>query len=255
MSADWRFVRRPIWLVGHVVVIVLVVTFVTAGFWQLRRQVERNDLNAVLDERFAAAALTGSDLATATPEAIEFRTVVLTGVFDGEAEVILALQSLNGSSGHRVLTPLVMSSSAGFDAVIIDRGWVPIDFDQPGNPAFAPPPGEVTVTGIVRRTQTRGRRVPETGEFTQIGRVDVGRLQQQMEYDLAPFFVHLTGLSPPSTVELPLPAPLPGLDPGSPHVAYAVQWFVFATIGVVGYGILLSRRSMSDIDGVVSAAA
>jgi len=36
--------------------------------------------------------------------------------------------------------------------------------------------------------------------------------------------------------------PLPELDDG-PHLGYAAQWFIFATLGVLFYGALLRRNS------------
>jgi surfeit locus 1 family protein len=41
---------------------------------------------------------------------------------------------------------------------------------------------------------------------------------------------------------LPVVLPEPELDEG-PHLSYAVQWFVFATIAAVGYPLVLRRLS------------
>ena len=49
---------------------------------------------------------------------------------------------------------------------------------------------------------------------------------------------------------LPEPPPLPPLTNG-PHLSYAVQWFSFATIAIVGYIVLL-RRDRSDILAAVA---
>jgi cytochrome oxidase assembly protein ShyY1 len=37
---------------------------------------------------------------------------------------------------------------------------------------------------------------------------------------------------------------LPELDDGS-HLGYAAQWLIFATLGVLFYGVLLRRQSRS----------
>ena len=41
-----------------------------------------------------------------------------------------------------------------------------------------------------------------------------------------------------------VPVPLPELESG-PHRSYAVQWFIFATIGTIGYPLVL-RKVASD---------
>jgi len=43
--------------------------------------------------------------------------------------------------------------------------------------------------------------------------------------------------------ELPIPVDPPTFDDEGPHLAYAVQWFSFLAIGLVGYGFLI-RKSL-----------
>ena len=44
----------------------------------------------------------------------------------------------------------------------------------------------------------------------------------------------------PADAEVLVPVPLPGTRRG-PHRSYAAQWFIFATIGLVGYPLILRR--------------
>ena len=46
--------------------------------------------------------------------------------------------------------------------------------------------------------------------------------------------------SSPADADVLVPVPQPELDAG-PHRSYAVQWFIFATIGLVGYPLILRR--------------
>jgi surfeit locus 1 family protein len=50
--------------------------------------------------------------------------------------------------------------------------------------------------------------------------------------------VLLQSQQPPQ--DLPAIVPVPTLDEG-PHLSYAIQWFAFATIAVVGGAVLLLR--------------
>jgi surfeit locus 1 family protein len=44
---------------------------------------------------------------------------------------------------------------------------------------------------------------------------------------------------------LPIPPSPPDFSDEGPHLAYAVQWFSFAVIGLVGYVLLLGRARRS----------
>lgn len=248
-TRDWAFARRPVWLVGHLVAALAVVVFVAAGSWQLDRHEQRQALDVELEERLAAPAMPLDTLRDRPPEQIRYRLATATGVFDRSDEVILLLQTRRGVSGHHVLTPLVTSPGR---AVLVDRGWVPFELDEPGDDRFAPPPGEVTVTGHVLTTQTRGRSVPPDGVLAQIGRVDLDRLNAQMDLELEPVYLQLAEPLGQAD-ELPSSVTLDALEPAPPHLSYAVQWFVFATVVVVGYAILMYRTSRAEVDDVSAA--
>lgn len=142
---NYGFTRRPKWIVGHVIVIVAVLIFINMGLWQLRRLGDRQDFNTLLMDRTTVGEVALDEaLARFGPsqDELELRVVVATGKYRPAEEVILIAKSYNGLSGHHVLTPLDLGDGR---AVIVDRGWVPIDLDQPGMTEFAPPSGTVSV--------------------------------------------------------------------------------------------------------------
>lgn len=53
-------------------------------------------------------------------------------------------------------------------------------------------------------------------------------------------FPQVRGFSEQAATGYPVALPPPELDNG-PHLGYAIQWFIFATIGLVGWGTLLLR--------------
>lgn len=247
MASDWSFARRPVWLLGHGVAVAAVIVFVVASSWQFERHEQQRTRDAEMSARLTEPVVTLESIIDRPPESIRFREVTATGTFAADEEVMLVLQPLDGISGHRVLTPLI-ASLGGYEAVVVDRGWVPFEFDEPRDAAFAAPGGEVQITGFVRTTQTAGRNVPSTGELTQIGRVDLDRLQEQIDYRIAPIFLHVSEPIDGSTV-LPLLAPLPESGSAPPHLSYAVQWALFALVVVFGYGVLLARTSRRGSSG------
>jgi surfeit locus 1 family protein len=230
------FLRSPAWLVGHALALVAVVAFVNLGFWQLRRLDEVRAYNAVVSARLAEAprpldeviGAVGSD-----PEDLSYRRVTVTGRFRPDEEVLLSTRSYRGIPGHHLLTPLETSPGEG---VVVDRGWVPLEFDDPPVAVAAPEPGEVTVSGVLFPPQPSPSRGTEEVDFLRF--VDLDRLGRQVDLNLAP--VYLLSQQEPAR-QLPRPAELPPLDEG-PHLSYAGQWFLFAAIVAVGYPLLIRRR-------------
>ena len=73
--------------------------------------------------------------------------------------MILYGRSLDGQAGNHVLTPLVLADGR---AVVVDRGWVPFEMDEPPVADGAPPgETEVEVEGtLFAPTARRSRRDP-----------------------------------------------------------------------------------------------
>jgi surfeit locus 1 family protein len=120
--------------------------------------------------------------------------------------------------------------------VVVDRGWVPLDVSGvPVTGTAAAPGGRVTVTGLaLGPDRVTAPAVPPAPSI--VTKIDLGRAD--VPYRLLPVYVLLQTQAPPQT--LPVPATPPTFDEG-PHLSYAIQWFSFATIAVVGCGVLLAR--------------
>ncbi len=254
---DFGFTRSPKWIVGHVIVVVAVVIFVNMGFWQLRRLDERREFNALLTSRTTEAEIPlveALERHGPSQDSLELRAITVSGTYAPHEEVILIARSYNGVSGHHVVTPLYLG---GERAIMVDRGWVPIDLDQPGLMEVEPPRGMVTVSGVLRKTEVRGSfgpSIPPEGVVAQVPRVDLQRLDEQVVGQLVPVYVQLLDQNPAQSGELPRLVRLPEPSEG-PHRGYAVQWFLFALVTAVGYPILLWRTaSSSEIPSMPSSA-
>lgn len=225
------------------VVLILALLFINLGFWQLRRLEERRIENTVGESRLAAEPVDLSLLLEASGEdrdSLQFRRATATGVFRPDDEVLIRSQVHQGVAGFHVITPLLGEEG---DAVLVNRGWVPLILDQVPVTQAPAPEGTVTVTGWIRPTQTRGALAPadpQDGRLVTMNRVDIERIRQQVPFDLAP--VYITSLDDPAG-ELPVPAAAPAFDDEGSHLAYAIQWFSFALIGLVGYFFLIRRAA------------
>lgn len=216
--------RRPVWAIGTLICLALVLLFVRLGVWQLERHDERRDRNERIEQRLAAEPVPVDD------DVEEYRRVTVDGEWDDAGTVFVRSRSYRGRPGYHAVTPVVLDSGA----VLVNRGWVP-DAEAPAVS------GEASLEGIVRSTQERGSfgpRDPQEGVLREVARVDVERIQQQYERPLLPIYVEL---QEPAT-DLPVPVEPPDVEAG-PHLGYAGQWFAFAAVGAVGWVVLLRRQT------------
>jgi surfeit locus 1 family protein len=235
------FSGRQLWMTLLVIIGALILG--RLGFWQLDRLAQRRAFNTSLNTRMAQPALTLAG-AAADPDALEYRHVEVRGVYDPAQEIVLRNRELDGTPGVHILTPLRISGSD--TAVLVDRGWLPRDYaDQAARSAFAAPAGEQLASGIARRSQedAGGPQDPPLGpdrkRLDAWFHVNIARIQQQTGYPLLPIFIEQQPASPSAGIpagDLTLPRPVATADLGEgPHMGYAVQWFAFAIILVVGY--------------------
>ncbi len=240
-----KVLLSPRWLAGHLLALVLAVLFINFGFWQLGRHADRQASNALLEARLAAEPLTYQARVESAEDDWAYRRATVRGRYAPEHEVLLRSRARDGQPGYHVLTPLLFEEGR---ALLIDRGWVPYDVGDPPVTAALPPEGEVELSGILfpRELQPEGplaslvARDPAEGELKALFYVDTERLERQLPYALEPRYLSLEQQTPPQVGQLPL-KPLPPRLDGGPHLGYAIQWFAFALIGLIGYPLLLRQ--------------
>lgn len=236
----WRILLTRRWIVRHVIVLVIVGGCVTAGFWQIARLHQVRQFNAVLRSQMRRAP---SPLVSLLPpgrpvdaHAVSYHRVVVSGTYDTGKEVLAVGRSLNDIVGNDVLTPLFTSDGR---AVIVDRGWIPYQLDRVPVAQAAPPGGTVTVTGVLFPSEVRDAK--QSGAEGVVTKIDPAALGSRLGVPTLPVFVWLQSQTPRQTSDLPSGIPLPPLSDG-PHFGYAVQWFLFASVGIVGYPVLIQRE-------------
>jgi cytochrome oxidase assembly protein ShyY1 len=238
-----RLALRPRWLALALVALLAAAGMVRLGFWQLDRHEERTAFNAAVREATAAEPVApGRLLAPGAPvdRADEWRRVRATGTYDTDAQLLVRNRPYEGRNGYLVVTPLVTDSGT---ALLVERGWVPAGATAATVPDVpAPPEGHVTVTGWVQASEPPDDD-PAAPEG-QVTRVHVPTIAAGLPYPLYGGFVALTAQQPPGPGSLARPQP-PDLGIG-PHLAYAVQWWIFAGIALVGWVLLLRREAQDE---------
>lgn len=241
----YGFLLRPKWIAFHLLVIAGVVAMVNLGFWQLRRLDERRDFNALAEQQLAQPPVPLEDLldsAGSDPDALtrlEWRRVTVEGTWL-DTQIIWFNRSQGGIAGDNVLGALVPDASAG-TSIIVNRGFVPTGSTIPG-----PRSGHVELLGRVRLPQARRTgELTDThdGPLTEVRRVDVGLIAEELPGDVPPLYLDVIDAVPALDAQDPTPTPEPTLDEG-PHLSYAMQWFIFSACVVIGW-VLAVRRSIS----------
>ena len=238
------FSRR--WIVATLLVLVGGVVCVRLGIWQLDRLEQRRAFNAHVEAMWAAEPITLNGQSADDLTTVEYRAVIVSGTYDFENQVALRNRYFQDVYGYHLLTPLVLEDGS---AVLVDRGWIPADGnDVPGDWRKYDQPGLVTIQGQIRLGQAK----PDLGgvpdptltpgqtrlDFWNI--VNLERIQNQFPYPLLKVFIQPD--VDPSDIEPPVPSqPEIELTEGS-HLGYAIQWFTYATILVLGYPFYLRKQ-------------
>lgn len=209
---------------------------VRLAFWQISRLHQRQALNAMLAERRTAPPEPVREVLRDSATAA-FRRVIATGRYDFANEMALAARTHEGSPGVNIITPLRV---AGTDtALLVNRGWVyagdamTVDFARWREPDTA------TVTGYLVGLAPEGHGPVSTPSSSRtIRRLDRDSLESRLRYPVAPLALVATNVSTEDVDSVPARVPPPALDEG-PHLGYAIQWFGFATIGLIGAGFVV----------------
>jgi len=196
-----------------VIAILVATACVLLGRWQLNRLGQRRARNATLAARLALPPLAVGRNVSA--DSARQRRVVARGVYDFAAERTWPGRSFQGTPGVALVTPLRLSDGS---AVLVDRGWAPSPDAFHVDHTLYREPDTATVTGIAL-VPPRGR-----GDVVVTG--------------FLPFVIQLESADPARG--LPRRWPPPTFDNG-PHLSYAIQWFSFALIALVGTAVLIRK--------------
>ena len=212
--------------------VVLAAGCIRLGFWQLSRLAQRRARNSVVAARLSQPVVPLTSLGADSTSSL--RKAVVSGAPDFGHEILLAARTYQGSPGVYLLTPLHI---AGADtAVLVNRGWI-----------YAPDgvtvddskwrEGTATYTGYVELLP-RGVASKPDGVLRRAARVvrhlDLATVQSLLPYPVSALY--LVATTPDTTRpegQRVARLPPPTLDEG-PHLSYAIQWFSFAAIALIG---------------------
>lgn len=216
------------------VAILLIAGCLWASQWQFHRGEDRKARNNTIEEhiKFPEVELT---TLTSNVKLHEWRSVTATGRFDANEQILLRNRYFEGKYGYAVLTRF---TTEGGDSIWVDRGWVAAGASATIAPETPPvPTGLVSIVARLRLDSS----LPSGSFFALPINRDgelISKLNAQSGSSSEDYYLDLISGSVPELTPS-APAQIPSLSDG-PHLAYAVQWILFA--GLVVYGRYLIRK-------------
>jgi surfeit locus 1 family protein len=239
------FSRR--WILATLLVVAGAAVMVRLGIWQLDRLAQRRLFNARVQAEIDQPLLTlQGEALDLDLYNMEYRQVEVTGQYDFSQEIALRNQAWGNQSGVHLVTPLIISGTG--QAILVDRGWISEEDYASGDWSRFAEPGIVVVHGVIRRPQSKaeigGRsdtaRAAGEAAINTWNFVNIDRISAQVSHPLLPVYIQQS--PDPSWSSLPYRTK-PELDLSEgPHQSYALQWFSFATLLVVGYPFFIRRQ-------------
>jgi surfeit locus 1 family protein len=226
-------------LIPTIIYVCLLPVLLGLGFWQLDRSEQKRAFLMVQEQAVATETLHLSSATGNNTVALRYRKITATGRYDVAHQFLIDNQISDGKAGYFVLTPLVLTGET--TAVLVNRGWIPLNQDRSVLPDLPINEVEAIITGRINNfpsvgIKLAGAEIPTAGWPSVVQVVDTNVLAEKLGYSLFQFQVELAKELPDgfkrewhtSTIMLP-----------EQHTAYAIQWFALAltlTILFLWYG-------------------
>ncbi|MFB7632407.1 SURF1 family protein [Streptomyces sp. NPDC056149] len=242
----YRFLLTRQWVILTLLGLVLIPIMIKLGFWQFHRHQHKVAQNAQIAHNLAATPVPVTELAAVgrdLPHGDMWRRVTATGTYDTAHEVVVRQRTAADEQtiGYYVLTPLVLPNG---DAVVVNRGWIAPGNDLTKFPDVpAAPKGTVTLTGRMMVDETTAvSGIKDTKGLPPRQVMLINSKQQAKRVGRPMLGGYIEQTAPETKHNSPELVPEPDHDSIGPHMAYAVQWWLFAAAVPVGWVVLVRRE-------------
>jgi surfeit locus 1 family protein len=196
--------------------VIVAVVCVRLGLWQLERLDQRRERNAAIEAGFTAPPIPAESAAASPGNALRFRRVIADGRWSYGRESVIPGRTRNGSPGVHIVTPLTLGDGT---EILVNRGWV-----------YSPDARSVDLA-----------QWHEGDRAEIVGYVDEPPTSLRATND-RPYVVALADTMSATDANRPARLQPPPFDEEGPHLNYAVQWFSFAAIALIGTPLVVRRQ-------------
>ncbi len=263
--------------------LVLVCGMLRASHWQWQRYQWKQDYIRDMQARLEMPVIELHEMLKDSPRdwsELTYRRVKVRGTYDFAHEMVLRNRRLGDTAGVHALTPLLLSDAAEGQAIIVDRGFIPLSqADKAARIAFHKDPN-ASFVGLIKETappKFLAPSDPPSGPgHTWVDawlRVDLKSMSMQIPYPIPPVYLEIVETDNTKAIEaqivnsksgrdemffLPgkenklggiqdepnLAYPVPIFDtviPPGRHFGYIFEWAAMAVMTVLA-GVVLQLR-------------
>jgi cytochrome oxidase assembly protein ShyY1 len=250
LDAVLEQLRKPRYLALSAVMLLVATLCIAAGTWQIFRFIQKRDENALLRRNAHASVAPVADVLVATTASdaehrasqTRFRRVRATGTYDLSRQLLVRERTVDGVVGFLVLTPLRTISGT---VLLVVRGFVAADGNLP-TPAADPPTGQVTVVARALEPELRSDHFGKTASG-QISAINTVSAATRLGAPVYQAFAELLNHQPGGAKLTPIPDPDLSNPAGGAvepqHLAYVLQWFLFALLALAAPIVMARAES------------
>ena len=229
-------------------VFVVVLIMLRAGFWQL----DRAEQKLAMQRDFEAASRAEPvelNNGLPKPEAVRYRRVLATGEYLPEKQFLLDNRIKVDEYGvkrvgYEVLSPFKLASGS---VLLVNRGWLPAGEDRRLLPRIEVAPGLRRIEGTINLPgdsfrlgdMDSGQEWPRVIQF-----IDYYVIGRRLEADVYPAVIMLS----PGVEDGYLRNWRPVVEGPRIHYSYAVQWFAMSLAVVILFFVFTVRRKRDERD-------
>ena len=202
---------------------------IALGTWQLGRSEEKRLFLKQQEKGSASSEVIQLSITIEDDvDVLRYKKVQVAGHYDKAHQFLIDNRISAGKPGYFVFTPFILQGEA--KAVLVNRGWVPLNKDRSVLPNVLITNEPYVVRGLINHfpsvgIKLAGAEIPTDRWPSVVQVVDSQILAKKLAYPLFPFQIELDKDLPEgykrewqaTTVMLP-----------KQHTAYAIQWFALA---------------------------
>ena len=181
-------------IIPVVVILCLLYLLISLGMWQLDRSDEKKALLDQQSQRSKDKIVQLTLHSAGRAEELRYREVKASGKYDRDHQFLIDNQVVEGKAGYFVMTPFLLSDSSW--AVLVNRGWVPVNQDRSILPEVFFDVDDTSITGRINNFPSvgyklKGAEIPTDGWPSVVQVIDKALLEKRLGYPLFPFQVQL----------------------------------------------------------------
>ncbi len=231
-------------LLGTLITLICIPTFIKLGFWQYEKAALKQKIQANF-EQVSASQIPNLHDYLLNSESLEFKKVEVSGEYETTYQILIDNKVENSLAGFHVITPLKIQDSDTY--VLVNRGWIQGNKARADIPVFDTPAGELKVKGMAwlptKKIFTLEDKTVQPAANTPWQLVwqnlDMQKYVQTAPIKILPVIVKLDNDSTAGGFVRNWEM---SADRIVTHMGYAYQWFGFAFAAIVIYLYLSFKK-------------